>query len=196
MKKIFLAGLLVGSLNFAQATSITLSTTDLHGQNAYEYLVSLAPNQVIDTASLVFNLKLTAAGYNTFAYSIINRKDATTVITSENDQPGNYFTSHSPYSATAVQLGSKTFPTLGYVWAYTYDFATQGTLSTLNSYAADGYFDFGFDPDCTYSGTITFNYTTQTITNKVSVPDSVTTFGLLGVSLLGLALIRRKLCVN
>jgi hypothetical protein len=195
MKKIFLVSLLFGSLSFAQATSITLTTADLHGQNAYEYLVSLAPDQTIDTASLVFNLKLTATGYNTFSYDIINRNDASAIISSENDQPGDYFTSHSPYSTTAVQLGTKTFPYLNYVWSYTYDFLAQGTLNTLNSYAADGSFDFGFDPDCTYSGSVTFNYTT--ITNRITtVPDSVPTFGLLGISMLGLAALRRKFCVN
>jgi hypothetical protein len=195
MRKIFLFSILLGSLNFAQATSITLTTADLHGQNAYEYLVSLAPDQTITSASLVFDLKLTASGYNTFSYDLINGNDANTVISSENDQPGDYFTSHSPFSATALQLGSKTFPYLNYVWNYTYDFLAQGTLDTLNSYAADGSIDFGFDPDCTYSGTITFNYT-AVAPRTTTVPDSSPTFGLMGISVLGLMALRRKHCLN
>jgi len=199
MKKLLLAGVLIGSLNFAQATSITLSTADLHGANAYEYLVSMTSGQTISSASLVFNLTLTASGYNTFSYDLINGNVGTantlTTIPTEGDHPGDYFQTLGLGSALTV-LGSHTFPSLNSNWSSTYDFGAAGTLAALNIAAADGRFDFGFDPDCTYSGSIVFNYTTQTTTNHTSVPDSATTCGMLGVSLLGLFAIRRKLCVN
>ncbi|MEI6192974.1 MAG: VPDSG-CTERM sorting domain-containing protein [Verrucomicrobiota bacterium] len=196
MKKALLAGLLIGSLNFAQATSITLTSgSTLHGANAYEYLVSLTAGQNITAATLTFNnVKLTASGWNTFSYDLINRQDATTAISADADTQGDYFTSHSPYSSTAVQLGTKTFR-LGETWNSTYTFS-GATLSTLNTYAADGFFNFGFDPDCTYSvGSIVFNYTAQTVTNHTSVPDSATTVMLLGASLVSLVALRRKFCI-
>ncbi len=200
MKKILLAGLLVGSLSYAQATSITLSSAALHGENAYEYLVSIAPGQTISSASLVFNLTLTAPGYNTFTYDLINAAAGTanTLISlpADADHAGDYFkTLYS--SPTLTALGIKQFSYVGQNWTTTYDFGLNGTLAALSAAALDGKFDFGFDPDCTYTGTITFNYTTATATtNNVSVPDAATTFGLLGLSLLCLATFRHKLCIN
>lgn len=196
MKKIFLVGLLLGGLNFAQANSVTLtSNSTLHGQDAYEYLVSLTAGQTINSATLTFNsVQLTAAGFNTFAYDIINRSDATTDITSENDQPGDFFTSHTPYSATAYNLGTKTF-TINEIWNYTYTF-TGTALAKLQAYALDGNFDFGIDPDCTYKiGSIVFAYSTTT-TNVNSVPDQSATAILLGLTFVGLLAFRRKLCLN
>ena len=191
MKKLFLASLLFSALNFAQAITLT-SNSILTGGNAYEYLVSLTAGQNITSATLTFNnVKLTATGWNTFSYDIINRQDASAAISADADGQGDYFTSHSPYSTTAYQLGSKTF-VLNEVWNFTYTF-TGAALTKLNTYAADGYLDFGFDPDCTYTvGSIAFNYQST----PTSAPDAVTTFGLLGMNLLGLFAIRRKLCTN
>lgn len=205
MKKLFLVGLLFGSLNFAQATTITISSTDLHGENAYDYLVSITPGQSIISASLAFNLTLTASGHNTFTYDLINAAFGTAntlkALSADGDTSGDYFTTSGArsalgYSSSALTaLGSHSFPTVGSIWTQTYDFGTAGTLAALNTAASDGMFDFGFDPDCTYTGSITFTYTTAT-TNKLSVPDSATTFGLLGFSLLCLATLRRKFCIN
>ena len=187
MKYLFQVGLLFGSLNFVQATSITLfpPNSTFNGNNAYENLVTLGPNQNIISASLVFDITLTAAGVNTFSYDIINRNDATATPV-DNDAGTDYFLVTSPYSATAVRLGIKTF-TLGERWQSTYNFATAGTLGTLNNYAGDGHFDFGFDPDCTYRGSIVFNY---------QAPDRSATVVLIGLSFVGLLAFRRQLRVN
>jgi VPDSG-CTERM motif len=207
MKKLFLAGALFGVLNFAQATSITFANnTTEHGQDAYLYLINLTGGALgsgvsIDSASLTFNnVTITAGGYNTFSYDIINRNDATADITTEGDVAGDYFTSGSySHAANAVHLGTHTFTAVPQTWTTGNVFTFTGAnLTFLNIAAADGMFDFGFDPDCTYSiGSVTFTYTTaSTSTNITTVPDSAMTAALLGLSFLGLLAFRRKLCIN
>ena len=195
MKKIVLALGLCGVLNFAHASSITLDNgTDIIGTYAYEYLIntiSLAANQSITAASLAFNnITLTATGNgDDISYDIINRNDATTVIT-DNDTPGDYFVQTYPTKTT--NLGQKNF-TLGQnqTWSYTF---TTGTLATLNTYLTDGQgLDIGIDPDCHYTvGSIIFSYTVTTTPNT-RAPDAASTVMLLGAALTGLGLLRRKL---
>jgi hypothetical protein len=72
---------------------------------------------------------------------------------------------------------------------------TTAELADLNSYLAStspntgGGFNIGFDPNCTYALTgLSFSYTTV----PVSVPDTAMTVLLLGASLVGLEMFRRK----
>lgn len=62
---------------------------------------------------------------------------------------------------------------------------TDAQLASLNNFASDGYYEFGFDPDCHY-----FNEGVE-LTLTTAVPEP-TTMMLLGLGIVGLGL-RRKL---
>jgi len=66
---------------------------------------------------------------------------------------------------------------------------TGTALADLNyDLAHNGGFNIGFDPNCTYYS----NVTTMSFTYTKSVPDTAVTVLLLGASLLGLEIFRRK----
>lgn len=70
-----------------------------------------------------------------------------------------------------------------------FNLGALGFLDELTTYAADGLFVFGFDPDCHYyNNGISFKITT----GGTSVPDGGVTLILLGGALLGLYGLRRK----
>jgi hypothetical protein len=205
MKKLILIGLGIGVLNLAHANTIgapvtltsPISGSDaLNGNLAYEWGISipLSAGQTIASATLSFNyIKLTVSGSgNDIHASLINRNDlgvnGVTTFT-DNDNTGDYFSTFTGYTA----LGTKAFSYVGQTQSWSYVF-TPAELTKLNTYALDGKFDIGIDPDCHYNvGSITFTYTVST---PVSVPDTATTAGLLGMSFLGLLAFRRKLALN
>ena len=68
-------------------------------------------------------------------------------------------------------------------WSHTF---TAAEIASLTSYAADGRFGFGFDPDCHYfNNGVSFQITTS----RVPEPATVMLFG---AGFLGYGLIRRK----
>lgn len=208
MKKVFLAGLLLSSINFAQATPVSapagmIGTGALSGTYAYLWSVPVT-DQNVNSASITFtSVKETAGGNgNSITVDFGSFVGIGTVPTSgnyikktDNDAAGDAFQANIN-SGKAVRLGTELFPSLNVSHTWTYVFSAAQLLS-LNTYIAAGNWGFEIDPDCTFTvGNIQFNYTTQSITNHISVPDYATTFGLLGVSFLGLIVIRRKLCIN
>ena len=208
-------------VNLANATSITLqSGGTIDGVNAYLYQVaiSLGTGETISDASLTFNdiTLTTSSPVNTVGASLIDLNHATTTY-SDNDGSGNYFASSTfrdkftPHLASSAvhSLGSQSFtdpyqqwPNGHYVWVYdTQSWTWSITGATLSALNADltsfGKFDIGVDPDCIYDvGSITLNYTVEDPNPPQSVPDGGTTASLLGMGLLGLAALRRKLAAS
>jgi len=213
MKKIFLVGLLFGTFNFAHATSIgapsgLIGTGALNGNYAYLWSVPLSAPQNITAASITFTgIKETLPGNgNSISVDFGTFVGIGTVPTpgnysgtsiSDGDAAGDAFQANVN-SGKAVHLGTELFPSLNVAHTWTYVFSAA-QLITLNTYIAAGNWGFEIDPDCHFdvpAGGIRFDYTSQTITNNTSVPDSGTTLVMLGAGLLGLAALRRKLCIN
>jgi hypothetical protein len=190
----------------------------LVGTYAYEWGVSITPlsaGQTITSAKLSFNgvvLTATGNGDNIYA-SLLNLSDSGVTQYTDNDVPGDFFSSstftgtsssssyyqthshHSLPSGYYTSLGqSQQFSLNASPANWTIDPFTSGELGALNTDALDGNFDIGIDPDCHYNiQSITFTYTVST---PVSVPDTATTAGLLGMSFLGLLAFRRKLALQ
>lgn len=209
MKKLILIGITVGIASLAQATTVSTTTYTvnapstivgtgaLNGANAYEWGISgisLAANQTISGATLQFTglqLQISGNGNNVWA-SLLNLNNTGLTTISDGDAVGDYFNggiSSSLYKSLGSSITfNSNLTTPAQTW--TIDFANiTGALSVLNTDAADGIFDIGIDPDCHFTDTgITFTYTVST----TSVPDTATTMLLLGTSMLGLEIFRRK----
>jgi hypothetical protein len=212
MKKIVLAGLLFGALNFAQATSVSISapsgivgTAALDG--TYAYLWSVPLNQDVTSASITFSgITETLRGNGNDISVDVGSFIGMAVGQSSAPAPGNYakiydgdalgdaFKANTTGSTpTATYLGKESFPSLNVpeTWTFNIDAAT------LNNYINAGNWGFEIDPDCHFTvGAITFTYDTATVITKTSVPDQATTAGLLGLTFLALLAFRRKLCLN
>jgi hypothetical protein len=206
MKKIILIGIAIGTLNLAQATSITILSAGsvISGPYSYLYNESVSPltaGSTISGATLSFSdIELTASGPanipNTLFYDLINGDFATKTISS-GETKTDFFQNNSPYKGISDALGSQTLSLYNTVtWTYTF---TGQALTDLQNDIANGVFDIGLDPNCTYDikGSVCLNYTvTPPPTGKnVSAPDATTTAGLLGISFLSLIGLRRKFAV-
>jgi hypothetical protein len=226
MKKILVIVFAIGMMNLAQANTISGPITitssisgvgAMDGNYAYEWGISipLSAGQTIASATLSFNgIVLTAAGTggSNIKASLLNLNNAGTTAWTDNDASSDYFntttfkgssTSNGDYKN---KFGSK--PPTGYYttlgtsqtfglnqpganWSIVF---SSAQLSKLNTDDLDGKFDIGIDPDCHFNvGSIKFTYTLST---PVSVPDTAATAGLLGVGILSLLALRRKLAVQ
>ena len=212
MKKLLLAGVLLGALNFAQATTISapsgmIGTSALIG--TYAYLWSVPLDQDVTSASITFTAVTETHSGNgndisvdvgSFIGMAVDQSKAPTSgnyskIT-DNDAKGDAFAANTTgIKPTAINLGTEPFPSLNVAQTWTYTF-TAAQLLALNSYISAGNWGFEIDPDCYFTvGGITFNYTTET-NKSIGVPDNSTTAILLGLAFFGLFAFRRKFCLN
>ena len=105
-------------------------------------------------------------------------------VGTDNQGGGDYF------SGAGAYIDTWTDPNGGsrYKIDLSYSLAAEGVIGDLNSYASDGRFGFGFDPDCHYYND---EIELKVITSAVPEPGTLAIFGL-GLSGLGLALRRKK----
>jgi hypothetical protein len=210
MKKLFLAGILLGSLSLAKADSININaplsgTGTLNG--TYAYLWSVPLNTDVTSASITFTAIVETLKGNgndisvdvgSFIGMAVGQSSAPTAgnvgTITDNDAWGDAFYKNTIGSnPTATHLGTQGFPSLNVSETFTYNIDP----ATLNAYINAGNWGFEIDPDCHFNvGSITFSYTTATVTNKTSVPDNAATVALLGLSFLGLLAVRRKVCLQ
>jgi hypothetical protein len=199
MKKLILSFMVVGACSLAHATVINapaslVGNNVLDGNDAYQWGVSInTGGQTINFAELTFtSVELTAANSSGigYLYTDLLKLNTTGVKTDvDNDAAGDYFTSALP-ATSVTSLGNEKFGKVGDTLTWNI-ILTTAELAALNSYVALGTLSIGFDPDCHYNvGGISLTYTTTT--PHTSVPDYGMTLVLLGISLCGLELARRK----
>jgi hypothetical protein len=135
---------------------------------------------------------------NGYLYTDLLNLSTTGVSTSvDNDAAGDYFAGLSQFSGVnsskLSSLGTAFFASVGTTLNLTYSLSAAQLIS-LNAYLAAGGLSIGIDPDCTYTvGGLSFTYTTGSGgIPHTPVPDLATTAYLLGASLLGLEVLRRK----
>jgi hypothetical protein len=212
MRKFYFAGALFAVLNFAQATTIN-APAGLIGKNAlsqnYAYLwTAPVAAQDITSATITFTGVVKTGGHGgginvDFGSFLGMAVGQSSVPTSgnfgkikEKDDRADFFGANVT-AGKASNLGFKNFPSLKtpQTWSYTF---TASQLAALNSYIANGNWGFEIDPDGKFSvGGISFAYTSEITGTKpvgvvATVPDSPTTFGLLGASVLFLMAVRRN----
>lgn len=182
--------------NTINAPSSLIGYESLNGQDAYSWNVDphLSAGQDITAATITFSdVTLNVAGSTGHGYlytDLLNSQAPGLTTRTDNDAPGDYWATQ--FSGKNIDpLGTEYFSKVGKTlsWSYVLDGAE---LTELNSYLAHGSFNIGIDPDCHFSvGCIDITYDVGCDTH--SVPDATTTLFLLGSSLLGLEVVRRKL---
>ncbi|HEX3856293.1 MAG TPA: hypothetical protein VHY30_03230 [Verrucomicrobiae bacterium] len=206
MKKLFLAGVLLGVLNFAQATPYTFTTTSLKtmsGESYYNWGINsgltalkadLTGGEQILSATLTYNnIQFTVAGPNLggagWLYTQLLGTSASSGITThtDNDATTDAFTS-------GIQIYKDVFAKAGLPAATLNEIFGVSALALLTADVLNGFIDIGIDPDCVYKDTgITLTINTGSTTNYTSVPDAASTAMLLGAGLSCIGLLRRKL---
>jgi hypothetical protein len=211
MRKFYIVGALFAVLNFAQATTINapsglIGKSGLDANYAYLWSVPVAAvqNSTITSATITFTGIVFKGGKgNNISVDLGSfLAPATGNLGSIKDKGavGDAFSANVAAN-NAVHLGTQIITSKKTAASFTYTF-TGAQLDALNSYIANGNWGFEIDPDGKFSvGGITFNYTSEINTPKpvavvATVPDSMTTFGLLGASLLVLIVARRRVCLN
>lgn len=203
MTKICIIGIMAAICGIAQATTITptVSGQDYSslvpsggGQshafeigNGYEWGINLASGVQLASVTVTVNTKLiNDPSGSTLYIGLIDAAPVTGVQETGTSLSGDAYLT----GLTGFVFDQGTFFNNNQTQnAYLY--ITGANLSSLNSYLAahstsEG-FDIGFEPNCTYIvNSMSITYTTK------SVPDAATTVLLLGASLLGLEIFRRK----
>ena len=199
MKTLLLIGLTCGITSLASAISINVSTPGtLSGYYAYSLGVQLdvPENQHLDSLTISFNrVQLTSAPKGYLYVDLLDSNRSGTSAYWDGDRSGDYFAS-TLSAGKGIALGVQQFPNWYQTLSWSYELSAD-QLAALNTYAADGIFNIGLDPDCyfkTFNGSCTITYTCTD--NGKRVPDGGLTAVLLGMSLLGLLAIRRRTRCN
>jgi protein with PEP-CTERM/exosortase system signal len=185
----------MGGLTLAQATGISFSPTgmsSIDGNNYYTWGInwSVPTGDTISGATLTFNnLTLTSFGNNNPGYVWTHLLDTssgtgTTGVTlgTDNDLGTDAF------AGKGILLGQQFFPALNKPQTFSYSLDP----AILSSYAADGHFAIGIDPDCHYTDSSIVLSFTYAPNDRQQVPDAASTAGLLALTLPLLGFFRRR----
>ncbi len=135
-------------------------------------------NHQVVSAKLFFdNIANSDTTSNVLYVSLLNSGTLGVTVGTDNDASGNYFAALGSLLVTYTNL-STTPQDLTYTF-------TTSQLASLNSFAADGRFALGFDPDCHY-----FNDGISLDVTTASVPEPAT-MSVLAIGAVG-ALLRRR----
>jgi hypothetical protein len=207
MKKMFLAGVLLGVLNLAQATPYTFTTTSLEnmsGESYYNWGINsglsslqsdLTSGQQILSATLTYNgIIFTVAGPNLggqgWLYTQLLGTSASSGITTHTDNDATT----DAFGASGIQINKNVFTKVNQPAVNLLETFTSSAITLLTTDIKNGFIDLGIDPDCKYTDTgIVLTITTGSTTNHTSVPDAASTAMLLGAGLSCIGLLRRKL---
>ena len=189
----------LGGVFTAQATPITLkfSPTGLgtmDGTYAYKWGINwtVPTDNVITAASLAYtDVKLTTYGINNPGILWTNLLDTTsgsgtTGVTAYTDWDAG-----TDYWGSTGLVGKALFPTLNVAQSFSYAL----DLAMLKTYAGDGHFAMGIDPDCYYKDTsivLSISYDQLLTPGGSQVPDGGSTALLLGLALPLLRMFRRS----
>jgi hypothetical protein len=192
MKRSILSGMTIAAVCLVavvgQARAVTVSPTpadlnDLDHSINYTWGISytVPAGQEISSATLRIS-KINDNIYDpTNALYIHLLDNPQTGVRTTND----YDDTHDYFAGQGVLVAKYVDHDTGY-WGnqenLSYDFASLGLLATLNAYAANGIFGFGFDPDCHYDNCgiqFSMDITTVPHPGDQPVPEPVTMASLL-----------------
>lgn len=162
--------------------------SDLDHYDAYKWGIkfNVPTNEVITGATLeITNIWDWTPEQDILYVDLVNTKATDAGATSvtrfyDNQASGDYF------AGQGVRVGTWSDPVGGVNNGFDlkFNFATQGVLDELQSYAADGYFALTFDPDCHY-----FNDGVKLKITTEAVPEPAS---MIGLAVAGAALVRKK----
>jgi hypothetical protein len=194
LKRLFWAFPLLGAVTAAHATTIDFSPTGMgtiDGNNYYTWNVnwSVPSGNTITAATLSYNnMILTGFGNNnpgilwSHLLNTSSGSGTTGVVTGTDNDLGT-----DKFASQGLFLGKETFPVLNVAHNFSYSL----DLTTLASYASDGHFAIGIDPDCHYTDSSIVLSITYGSLPPQGVPDAGSTVMLLGIALPLLGLFRR-----
>jgi VPDSG-CTERM motif len=198
MKKFVIYLLSLGIASLACANTITVSTPgQLNGDYAYSLGVNanLPAGQEFSSMTISFdNIRLTSAPKGYLYVDLLNFNTPGLQAIWDGDRSGDAF-ADDIQNGQGISLGVKEFSR----WNQTMSFSItldSTELLALNTYAQDGIFDIGLDPDCFFwlpqsCCKVTYNCCPQPPPHNV--PDGGSTALLLGATLSVLGWVRRKL---